>query len=59
MFSMAVGFVALMCKRSATLLGEATSSCREKRPIRSSSDEGAQKDWAVVLVESPDQASND
>ena len=59
MFSMAVGFVALMRKRSATLEGEATSSCEEKRPMRSSSNEGAQKDWAIVLVESLDQASND
>ena len=43
-FSLAVGFAAWMCKRSTTLEGEATSSSREKRPRRSSSYEGAQKD---------------
>ena len=44
-----------MRKQSATLEGEAISSSGEKRPRRSLSDEGAQKDWAIVLVESPDQ----
>ena len=44
MFSLAVEFAARMRKRSATLEGEATSSSGEKRPRRSFSDEGAQKD---------------
>ena len=54
-----LGFAALMRKRFVTSEGEATSSLEEKRPGKSPSDEGAQKKWAVVLVESPDQASND
>ena len=44
---------------STTLEGEATSNSREKRPRQSPSDEGAQKDWAVVLAESLNKASND
>ena len=59
MFSLATRFAAWMCKRSTTLEGEAFSSFGEKRPRRSPSDEGAQKDWAIVSVESPDLASND
>ena len=59
MFSLAFGFATRMRKRSATLEGEATSSYGEKRPRHSPSDERAQKEWVVVLVESPDQASND
>ena len=54
MFSLAVGFVARMRKRSTTLEGEATSSSKEKRPRWSPSYEGAQKNWAIVLVESLD-----
>ena len=44
MFSLAAGFDGQMSKRSATLEGEATFSSGEKRPRRSPSDEGAQKD---------------
>ena len=59
MFSLAAGFTERMRKRYASLEGKATSSFREKRPRRSPSNEEAQKDWAIVLVESPDLASND
>ena len=59
MFSLATGFAARMRKWLAPLEGEATSSSREKRPRRSPSDYGAQKDWTVVFVESRDQTSND
>ena len=58
-FSLTVGFVARMRKQSTTLEGEATSSSGEKRPRQSPSYEGAQKDWAIVSVESPYLASND
>ena len=58
-FSLTVGFVARMRKQSTTLEGEATSSSGEKQPRQSPSYEGAQKDWAIVSVESPYLASND
>ena len=58
MFSLAAKFAARMRKQSMTLEGEATSSFGEKRTKRSPSDEGAQKDWAIVSVESLDLASN-
>ena len=41
MFCLAVRFVVHMRKRFATPEGEATSSSGEKRPRRSSLDEGA------------------
>ena len=59
MFSLVVGFVARIRKRPTTLEGEATSSFRQKQPRKSPSDEGAQKDWAIVSVDSSDLASND
>ena len=59
MFSLATWFAARMLKWSTTLEGEATSSSREKQPRRSPSDGEAQKDWAIVSVESLDLASND
>ena len=59
MFSLAAGFTTRMHKLPATLEDEATSSSGEKRPRRSPSNEGAQKDWAIISVESPDIASND
>ena len=59
MFSLATVFATRMRKRPTTLKGKATSSSREKRPRRSPSDEGAQKDWAIVSMESPYLASND
>ena len=59
MFSIATRFAARMRKRSTPLEGETTSSSEEKRPRQSPSDDEAQKDWAIVLVESPYQTSND
>ena len=59
MFSLATRFSTQRRRRPATLEGVATSSFRKKRPRRSPSDEEAQKVWAIVLVESPDLASND
>ena len=46
-------------KRSVTLEGVDTSISGEKRPRRASLGAEAQKDWAVVLVESLDLASDD
>ena len=59
MFSLAVGFAAQMRKWFATQEGEATSSSRKKCPRRSPLDQGAQKEWAIVSVESPDLAPDD
>ena len=42
-----------------TLEGANTSSFGEKRPRQSPSDEEAQQDKAIILVGSPDLASND
>ena len=42
MFSLAVGFAMQKRKRSVTLEGVDTSSSREKRPMRSPSNEEAQ-----------------
>ena len=53
MFSIATGIAARIRKRSAPLEGETTSSSGEKRPRQSPSHDEAQKDWAIVLVESP------
>ena len=59
MFSLAAGFSTRRRKQPTTLEGVATSSSGEKRPRRSPLDEEAQKDGAIVLVESLDLASND
>ena len=40
MFTLVVGFATLMRKRPVALEGEATSSSREKRPMRSPSNVG-------------------
>ena len=48
-----------MSKQSATIEGEDTSSSKEKQPRWSPLDEGYLKDWAVILVESLNQASDD
>ena len=39
--------------------GKANSSSGKKRQRRSSLDEEAQKDWAIILVDSPDRTPND
>ena len=59
MFRLAIRFVARMRKWPTTLEGEANSSIGKKRPQRSLSYEGAQKDWAIVSMESPNLASSD
>ena len=48
-----------MRKKLETLEDKAISSSRENRPRRSPSDEGAQKNWAIVSVESPNLAFSD
>ena len=59
MFSLAARFATGRRRWPTALEGVATSSSGEKRPRRYPSDEEAQKDGAIALVESPDLASND
>ena len=59
MSSLAVGFATQMRKRATVLEGETTSSSCGKRARQSPPNEGAQKNWAIVSVESPDLTSND
>ena len=59
MFSLATRFAARRRKRYMTLKDVNASSFGEKRPRRSLSYEEVQKEGAIVLVESPDLASND
>ena len=59
MFSLVVGFTTRRLRRPATLEGVPISSSREKRPRLSPSNEEAQKDRVIALVESPNLASND
>ena len=53
MFKLAIGFAARMSKRAADSEGESTPITDGKRPKRSSPDEEAQEDWAIILVEIP------
>ena len=48
MFSLTIEFATWRHRRPATLVGVATSSSREKRPRRSTSDEEARKDGAIA-----------
>ena len=59
MSMLAIGFAARMQKLDADLEDEPTLIPDRKRPKRSSPDEEVEKDWAIILVDSPDQASND
>ena len=59
MFNLATGFAVRMSKWAVGPEGEATSTSKGKRSRRFPPDEGAQKDWAIVSMESPDQASKD
>ena len=59
MLNLVVGFALSRRKRSVTLEGEDTSSFEGKRPRQSPLCAEAQKEWAIVLVESLDQASDD
>ena len=52
-------FFTLMRKRPEGSEGESTPIYDRKHPKRSSPGEEAQKDWALILVDSPDPAFND
>ena len=56
---LAAGFAARVLKQGACSKGEFTPISDGKRPKRSSPNGKAQKDWAIILVDSLDQASND
>ena len=58
MFRLVDGFAAQMCKRAVGSEGESTPISDGKRPKQSSPDEEAQKDCTIILVDSPNQASN-
>ena len=53
------GFFVQMRKRTVSSEGETTPRSDGKRLKRSSLDEEAHKDWAIILVDSLDRASND
>ena len=59
MSKLIVGFVIWMLKRATGSGGESTSISDGKRSKRSSRDKEAQKDWAIISVDSPDPAFND
>ena len=59
MSSLVIEFSAQMRKRATGLESEATSSSGGKRSRRSSPDEKAQKNWAIISMDSPDRASSD
>ena len=59
MSSLATGFAIRMRKRVVGSEGETTPRSRGKRSRQSSPDEEAQKDWAIISVDSPDRAPND
>ena len=59
MSNLAVRFATLMRKRSSGPEGETTPNYDGKRMKWSSLEEEARKDWTVILVDSPDRASND
>ena len=59
MSRLAVGFAARLHKQAASSKGESTLISDGKRSKRSSLDEEAQKDWAIISVDFPDPAFND
>ena len=59
MFSLATGFAVQMRKRATGSEGETTPISSGKRWRWSSPDEEAQKDRAIISVDSPDHAPND
>ena len=59
MSRLATGFATRMHKQAASSKGESTPISDGKHPKRSSPGEEAQKDWAIISVDSPDRASND
>ena len=56
---LAAGFAALMRKRATSSDGETTPNFYGKWMKQSSPNEGAQKDWAIISMNSPNRASND
>ena len=48
------GFAAQMRKQATSSEGETTPIFDKKRSKLSSTDEEAQKEWAIILVNSPD-----
>ena len=54
MSSLATGFATRMSKRPVGSEGETTSSSNGKWMKLSFPDEGTQKDWAIISVDSPD-----
>ena len=61
MSSLAIGFVAPMCKRAASAQGETTPGSEVsggKHPKRFGPDEEAQKSSPVIIVDSPERASD-
>ena len=59
MSNLATEFAAWMRKRTIGSKGEATSISGGKRSRQFPPDDRAQKDWAIVSVDSLDRASND
>ena len=59
MSMLATGFAAQMLKQIVDLEDKLASTSDGKRLRRSSLDEEAQKEWAIIAVDSPDQATND
>ena len=59
MSMLAAEFAARILKRVADLEDEPTPILDGKRPKWSSPNEEVEKDWAIVLVDSPDRATND
>ena len=58
MYGLAIRFVVRMRKRVVGSEGETTPKSGGKRLRRSSPNEGAQKDWAMISVDSPDRTPN-
>ena len=54
MSKLVTGFSARMCKWVASSKGETTPISDGKRPKLSSLDEGAQKDWVIISMDSLD-----
>ena len=59
MSRLVAGFIVQMHKRVAGSEGESTPISDGKHQKRSSLDEEAQKDWAIISVDSPDLSFND
>ena len=59
MTMLATRFAALMRKRVASLDDEFTPIPDRKCPKWSSPNKEAEKDWAIIPMDSPDRASND